>query len=250
MRGAVLIPSPRHTREDLRVWAEREAMDRRMFASGALRQLEDRALATLHEFLLSGPDADTYVSVSWGKDSTVIAHLVHRLTGDDLSSPRVVWCPAGAIENPDCVLVRDEFLKRYPIRYEEHPAELSSDDWDRSLGHDGAQAEFERVTKLLGSRYVSGVRAEESGMRKMSLRHLGTATKNTCRPIGWWKHEHVFAYLVGHHLPVHPAYACSFGGVRPRSSIRVGTIGGERGTRFGRAEWERHYYSDILRRIA
>lgn len=242
-----MIASPRHTREDLRVWAEREAMDHRMFAAGALNELEMQALGTLRAFLELGSDETTYVSVSWGKDSTVVAHLVHRLVTDGLPAPRIIWCPAGKIENPDCATVRDLFLARFPLRYEEHPAELTSDEWDRSLGHDGAQAEFERVTKRLGVRYVSGVRAEESGMRKISLSRLGLSTKNTCRPIGWWRHEHVFAYLAGYDLPVHPAYACSFGGARPRSAIRVGTIGGARGTGFGRAEWERRYYGAELR---
>ena len=240
----MLIASPRHSAADLRHFREQESLDRMMFRSGALRRLEQEAIDVIGSFINTGP---AYVSVSWGKDSVVVAHLLWRALAEyDLQSPLVVWCPAGAIENPDCALVRDEFLARFPLRYEEHPAELTSDDWDRSVGHDGAQAEFERVTRSLGRRHISGVRAEESGIRKLTMLRNGTASENTCRPIGWWRTEHVYAYLAGHDLPVHPAYACSHDGNQPRRLIRVGTIGGSRGRGYrgvwGRAEWERRYY--------
>lgn len=238
----MLIASHRHTREDLRVWAERERVDRMLYAWGGTRRKEATAIAALQEFARGGA---FYVSVSWGKDSVVVADLVARHY-DSLGRPPIVWFPAGPIENPDCVLVRDAFLRMHDVEYREVEASLTSDEWDRTLGHDGAQAEFERLAREVGRRYVSGVRAEESSTRRMTVGRHGLASRNSCRPIGTWGHHHVYAYLVGRDLPIHPAYACSFGGVWNRKDIRVSTIGGERGRRFGRAEWERRYYPEVV----
>lgn len=214
-----------------------------MAASGALDSLEERALSTLREFAAGGP---FYVSVSWGKDSVVVAHLASRL--DD--PPPLYWFPAGVIENPDCVLVRDAFLARWPLTYQEIPAELTSDEWDRTDGHDGAQGAFERMSRSAGLRRASGVRAEESGMRRLAMRWHGEATLTTCRPIGWWSAEHVFGYLARYDLPIHPAYAMTMGGTLDRGRVRVGTIGGRLGRSHGRAEWERAYYGREIAEIA
>lgn len=233
-----LIPSPRHTREDLRIWAEREAMDLALYDAGGTRALEITAVDALVEFFMAGP---AYISVSWGKDSVVVADIAAR-TYDELGRPPIVWFPAGDIENPDCKLVRDAFLRMHDIDYYEVEAGLSSEAWDDTLGHDGAQTEFEHAARRFGRRYVSGVRAEESSTRRMAVGSHGLVSRNSCRPIGTWGHQHVFAYLAGRHLPVHPAYACTMNGAIDRADIRVSTIGGERGRRFGRGEWERRYY--------
>lgn len=233
-----LIASSRHTREDLRVWAERERMDRALYASGATTPKEIEATDALLQFFADGP---AYVGVSWGKDSVVVADLASRIY-DQIGRPPIVWFPAGAIENPDCVLVRDEFLRTHDVDYREIEAALTSDDWDRTLGHDGAQAEFLRASRRLGRRYVSGVRAEESSTRRLAVDVYGLASRYTARPIGTWGVHHVFAYLVGRALPIHPAYACSHGGTIRREHLRVGTLGGSKGRGRGRAEWERRYY--------
>lgn len=236
-----LIQSHRPTREDMRVWRERERLDRALYTSGGTREKERQALEALREFARE----PFYVSVSWGKDSVVVADLVARHY-DELGRPPIVWFPAGAIENPDCILVRDVFLRIHDVDYHEIPATLTSDEWDRTLGHDGAQAEFEIAARQFGRRYASGVRAEESGVRKMAVGHHGLVSRNSCRPIGTWGHHHVFAYLVGRDLPIHPAYACSLDGTIDRAVLRVSTIGGERGRRFGRQQWERRYYPEVV----
>jgi len=209
-----------------------------------LKRRTDAALSLMDDFLSKG---DAYVGVSWGKDSTVIAHLAATLKTNAL----VAWFPAGRIENPDNALVRDSFLERFgsAIDYIEVEAGLDSDDWDRVEGHDGAQRAFEAATREVGARYVSGVRAEESGIRKMAMRSHGLSTPRTCRPIGWWSAAEVFAYLYRHDLPVHPAYAMTMGGTLDRSRIRVSTLGGWRGRNRGRREWENHYYGDVLSAI-
>jgi phosphoadenosine phosphosulfate reductase len=242
-----LIQSHRPTREDLRVWERWDRADRALYASGATRTKEQQAIDALRMF--AEQPLPYYVSVSWGKDSVVVADLVARHY-DLLGCPPIVWFPAGAIENPDCVLVRDAFLRTHDVEYREIEASLTSDDWDRTIGHDGAQAEFERVARQLAPRYVSGVRAEESSTRRMAVGSHGLASRGSARPIGTWGYHHVYAYLAGRDLPVHPAYACTLDGAIDRAALRVSTIGGERGRRFGRDQWERRYYPEMFRVVA
>lgn len=233
-----LIPSHRHTRADIDHWRVCEARDRQYLARNGERldRLTVDAVREIERFSADGP---CYVGVSWGKDSVVLAHLAHLST---VSVP-VYWFPAGEVENPDCAAVRDTFLSLYAIDY----YELKASDLVWANGeHDGAQAAFVRVSRAVAPRYISGVRADESSVRELTMLRNGTASANTCRPIGWWTSEDVFAYLARHDLPVHPAYACSFAGTLDRGRIRVGTIGGKNGRGKGRAEWERRYYSEVV----
>lgn len=233
----MLIPSRRHTARDLAAWALEEKIDAVYAKHPKLVELERRALAELSAF---APRRDCYVGVSWGKESVVIAHMAWCID----PSIRLVWFPAGAVENPDCWLVRDAYLARFPSAYSEIYAgtERPTDD---PHGHDGAQEEFEAASRLVAGRYVSGVRAEESTSRKLRMQRFGVSTERTCAPLGWWRIEHVFAYLSKYDLPIHPAYACTMGGMLERRRIRVATIGGRRGRGHGRAEWERRYYPEM-----
>jgi phosphoadenosine phosphosulfate reductase len=207
-----------------------------------------RAKSALVEFREQGP---FYVGTSWGKDSLVVAHLVADLA---LDVP-IIWFPAGTVENPDCAIVRDTFLKRFDVRYSE--CEVTELQWQREgpfWVHDGAQAAFARESRRHGRRYASGVRAEESRARRLRMAHWGECSINTCAPIGHWRIEDVFAYLALYNLPVHPAYACTWGGKWERRGIRVSTIGGTNGNGGllggnGRREWEESYYPETARRV-
>jgi len=236
-----LLASSRHTAADLRRWVELERQDATVARSTKMAALEHGALVALRDFARAGP---CYASVSWGKDSVVLAHLAWRLRADGLSIP-LAWFPAGSLENPDNVRVRDAFLEMHPgVEYREVDAGPATPERARGGGdgHDGAQEEFEAAAKKLGWRYASGVRGEESTARALRMRRYGLATERTCAPLGWWRSEHVFAYLFAHGLPVHPAYACLMDGQLDRGEVRVATIGGRRGVGRGRREWERRYY--------
>ncbi len=74
----------------------------------------------------------------------------------------------------------------------------------------------------------------------------GISSLRTCAPIGWWTGGDVYAYLHQHGLPVHPAYACTMGGELDRDRVRVASLGGTRGTEFGRRQWEWAYYRDEI----
>lgn len=254
-----LLASSRHRPTDLAAWhalGERsDAAQARILDWG---RMVGRAVDDIITFATAGR---CYVATSWGKDSVVVAHLaelVAMLTGAHLP---IVWIRREPIDNPDCALVRDAFAARFPdadlrevlVECERDPAHpgrwwtrgvLGRTDDDRPK-----QVGFARARERFGARYISGVRGAESGARTRRMRAFGTTTDLTCAPIGWWSTAAVFAYLHRERLPVHPAYACTVGGVYDRERIRVGSIGGPQGRGHGRAEWERTYYPEVVRRL-
>jgi len=98
-----------------------------------------------------------------------------------------------------------------------------------------------------GERHISGVRAQEARVRRLRMITHGESSPNTCAPIGWWDMADVFAYLHKHDLPVHPAYAQTYGGAFSREDIRVDALGGATGS--NRVEWEGRYYGEEIESI-
>lgn len=242
----MLISSPRHRPEDIALWRDLEAADRlhggRLLRSGAV----DRAAEEIRRFAADGP---CYASVSWGKDSVVLAHLVvceneRRLAG------RLPMVPLGwvTVGGPDvgCPEVRDCFLSLFPNSYREI---LVAPGGRTERGTAGKREGFLALDAAFGRRRLIGLRADESGGRAISLRRWGVCTEASCRPLGWWTEADVFGYLAVMGLPVHPNYAMLGGGRWPREHLRTAPLGGKRGDQFGRAQWEAEYYGDVLRRL-
>jgi len=234
-----LIESTRYSDMDLRRWNYWEhvfAIHARMVRLASLVTQAESEVVRFSSF------GSCYCGVSWGKDSTVLADLVHRV------APVVplVWVRVDDY-NPDCLLVRDEFLGRYPsCRYDEIRVPLAA-----TQGR-GSKYIGDASAPRHGSRYISGVRAQESGSRRRRMMHFGASTAGTCAPLGWWSGDDVFAYLIVRDLPIHPAYACLMDGLLDPRRIRVSALGGDRGQRtgdgVGRKQWEDRYYRDELRR--
>lgn len=236
----MLIVVPQHTAADLDHWTERQRWDARVADSPLLTRRID---AALDEIRAQGDDG--YLGVSWGKDSVVVAHLAH-LAGSTLP---LVWVRVEPIANPHCALVRDDFLRRWPgAVYDEIEirCSYSGGEWHAT---GTLEAGFAQAAAAYGDRYVSGIRAEESSSRTLSAMTHGVRTARVCRPILWWKGLDVFAYLHRYDLPVHPAYAMTWGGTLDRERVRVASLGGQRGTGKGRADWEHTYYRDFLRGV-
>ena len=249
----MLIPSPRHTAEDLGAWRRFEAQAEVHAQLSTFRKHVQHARDAVMHFTGAGA---CYAGVSWGKDSVALAHLIVSLV------PRI---PIVAIvrrpyDNPDCALVRDQFLARHPrVNYHEvildceRSAEVHGG-W-RVLGSFGngpdsrpKQVGFARASAMFGARYLSGVRGDESSERgKRAAR--GAIYGNSCAPLVRWSGWDVFAYLVSNRLPIHPAYACTIGGHLDPTRLRVGSLGGWDGRGHGRAEWERRYYPEELARL-
>lgn len=229
-----LIVTSRHTERDLEHWRiceeEDELNAQRLRAK--LERKAEQAVAELRSFIATMKCG--YLSVSWGKDSVVVAWLLHQLGGDYPA----VWVRVHAWDNPDCPLVRDAFLARFPLpRYEEIEVEVGPNRHGGTLTRG-----FDEAARRHGDAYASGVRAAESRARRISIGHRGLTTKRTCRPIGHWSTPEVFAFSRLHDLPLHPAYGYTMGGVYDRMHLRTASLGGVRGQEHGRAEWERAYY--------
>lgn len=234
-----LIVTHRHRPEDLRHWAACERVDtinaRRL--AKRLAWKAEQARAVMRAFVEGGG----YLGISWGKDSVVCAHLLHQLEAGGIDYPSV-WVRVEGWENPDCTLVRDAFLSRWPLRgYDEIKTKAGA-----NRGGGTSAPGFALAARLHGDRHISGVRAAESTVRAIAMSRWGTATDRTCRPIGRWTTEEVFVYLHTHGLPVHPAYGYTMGGLHDRLRIRTGSLGGSRGNGMGRAEWETAYYRPEL----
>jgi phosphoadenosine phosphosulfate reductase len=247
----VLIDSPRITARDRAVWERLEHYDDVLAADPRLDRLAAQARAAVQEFACGG---DFYASVSWGKDSVVSCSLVLEVVPD----ARVVWVASRHFETPECLLVRDAFLARYPhARYEEIWVDVRNPKRGEpgfDTRHEDPSADHQDVLKEeLTGRYVSGLRAEESRMRRISLGRRGLVTPGTCRPIGMWDATQVFGYLRREDLPVHPVYAMSAGGFYDRRWLRVHPLCAAQPPQsavYGRdvVAWEDLYYADVIAR--
>lgn len=245
----MLIDSPRLTDADRAHWARLEAFDHLLAADPRLDCIVRDALDAIHAWVESGPGV---ISTSWGKDSVAAAHLALCVKPD----LPLIWVRSDPYEMPECEDVRDAFLSSHPsTRYEERVVHLRNP----KRGEPGYVAHQLNPDKhsqdVLGEaiteRYLSGVRAEESRIRGKSLAHRGLTTKNTCRPLGWWTAVDVFAFLAREYLPVHPAYAATYGGVLDRRWIRVHPLCSApppRSAVHGRdtSSWEDDYWGDHI----
>ncbi len=191
-----------------------------------------------------------WAGTSWGKDSTVIAHMVHRLQLEGYKIP-VVWFRATPNLNPDCLLVRDVFLDRLPLRdYSEITCEISLVEkagvmeWGNDEGYNPVWDAYHRE---VCPRHILGLRAQESSVRSMRMRRWGAEPFLLLAPIGRFSAADVFAYLHKYDLPVHPAYAATMAGRWERGRLRVAALGGAIGRGHGREAWEEHYYGEEMR---
>ena len=227
----MLITSRRYSEADLRLWREYEQADLAVVLPPGL---VERTVEAIGAWVDRGGNV---ACTSWGKDSVVMLHLL-SLAGGGVPA---VWVRMCGRDNPDCERVRDAFLGEFPLDYHERAFRYED------CLHD---EHWRAVAEEFGPRRMTGLRADESRTRRISIAVHGLDTGRSFRPLARWRAEWVFAYLAQKRLPVHPAYACLGGGRWPREHIRVHGIGGRRGAGAGRRQWEREYYPEVLARIA
>lgn len=240
----MLVRVPQHTQTDLALWGKWEKADRVHAMTSRFRSHVDQSLEIIREYL---KDSTAYVGVSWGKDSVVVADLALRVD----PSLRLVHIHTGR-NTPLGALVEDAFLSERPhctyAVVDMSPAKVGAKphadmrtDWRDYEG-------FKEASKLYGSRRITGVRADESSLRKLSVRVHGASTGKSCRPLAYWSGQDIWAYMHLRELPSHPVYAMTRGGTYDRDRIRVGNLGGDMGSGHGRKEWELHYFPEEYRR--
>lgn len=244
----MLITMDTLTRADLAAWEAQQRYDLAIGRSPAHQRRAARAVAEIRAFHDTHPDC--VCSTSWGKDSVVVAHLA-RLA--DPTIP-IVWVPtirADGIsyESESSYQVRDTFLRAWPGTYEERPAvainpKRGDTDWTWDQ-YDQPDYHSQDVLKdNISEPYISGVRAEESAVRTMSIGHHGTTTRHTCRPIGKWQATDVFAHLAANDLPIHPAYAATIGGTLDRRWLRVHPLRSKPPTRSAVHDRDMYHWED------
>ena len=104
-----LIESPRFQPGDLAAWQAAAARDLVWADTPAYRERVEDAELRLYRW---GRDKDFYAGTSWGKDSVALAHMLATY----LPGKPLVWIREEPTKNPDCIHVRDEFLRRFPRR--------------------------------------------------------------------------------------------------------------------------------------
>lgn len=241
----MLIDDPRIEPLDREHWRDVERYDRKIASyTQYLDKLERRAIHAIREWASAG---DGVCSVSWGKDSVVAAHLT-VLAGVDVP---FVWVPTVPFETPGCAAVRDAFLADHDVECQERPviprnAKRGEPGFDTQRFEPGYRSQ-DVLAEQIHERYISGIRAQESRMRTMSIRSRGMVTKRTCRPLAGWRGPDVFAYMLREHLPVHPSYAMTYGGRLDRQWLRVHPLCSYHASHLDSiSAWEDHYYSDVI----
>lgn len=239
----MLIVTDRHTPGDLALWADLEAADRQHYATAQVGLKARIAIKAIASFADRGP---CYAGISWGKDSIVLADLIHR-SGRKIPLVYLRAVPTGT---PDAGLVEERsglVVETIDVPYDDIPSNWSfariENEKDRRFF-----AAFKAVGNRNGNRHISGIRSDESTGRKRRMQRWGIESPNTLAPIGFWSSRDVFAYHATHDLATHPAYGMLGAGRYPREHLRVDELGGDRGGGFGRNQWEHEYYGDILRR--
>ena len=227
----MLIKTDRHTKEDLKLWEDYQELD--MIKKYSKKKVE-QSINVIIKFL--SKNKKSCIMTSWGKDSIVLLDLFLKTK---IKKP-VVYMRFTDRANPDCDKVRDAFLKKYDIDYHEELFEYSK---VRKNGF-----HWKSLFEKYGKR-CSGIRKDESGVRALQWYINGFESSNSCRPLSLWENQEIFAYIEQNNLPLSPVYGYLGGGRYKREMLRTHSLAGSSGDGFGRTEWEREYYQDILNRI-
>lgn len=238
----MLILTNRQTEDDKKFYKQYDYFD----SLNSITQIKlENSLNIISEFVNNNK---CYCSVSWGKDSTVLVHLVSKLK---LKIP-MIWIKEKPFYNPDCEIVRDHFIKNnYIYSYHEFTCDYGNIPYKNFCDKNGNPSLFYDTCNLLKKNFgarITGIRNDESNKRKLRYLTYGYSTENTCAPLSNWSINDIFAYIYQNELPLNPAYGCLINGHYSRNNIRVDCIGGFEADSFGRALWEKTYYPEIVNR--
>jgi phosphoadenosine phosphosulfate reductase len=194
-----------------------------------------------------------YISMSFGKDSIVMAHLLLSL---DTTLP-LVYVDCGKWDEwPDTPRVKREFLNRFPCNL----TEVAAPSIISAFRSGGFFVQEEEETPAMRKAHVSynrafgkaldqtayqrgydgafiGLRAEESNNRRRlaamrgSFYFVKTRRLWACYPLMYWTGKDVWAHIVQHELPYNELYDRDPVG---RERARNGAMFGTRSARYGR----------------
>jgi phosphoadenosine phosphosulfate reductase len=202
-----------------------------------------------------------YISMSFGKDSTVMTHLLLTVLPD---AP-VIYIDCGTFDEwPDTPRVKTEFLARYPCRLieitgssiidyyrqagiaytqeaEETPAARRA---QRAYGASLGRLIAQEAQRLNCDGGFIGMRRESANRQRLfnqcgPLYFAQERQLWTCCPLAAWSARDVWAYIVQHDLPYNELYDIH---PRGRELARNGAMLGTRLAGQGRLAWLKQMY--------
>jgi phosphoadenosine phosphosulfate reductase len=228
----MLIITKRHKKKDLILYEDYKYIDN---FTNYSENKKNNSIFIIKNWIDKNKN-DVRCMTSWGKDSIVLLHLLF-ITGIKIpvvfvKNPRY---------NPDCLLVRDEFLKKYDINY--HEIEVSH------ITKNKGKKNWDMIDDKFGKYRIIGIRNDESNIRKMIFKIYGHNSKFSCRPLSLWKIQEIFSYIEKNNLPLCPVYGYLGEGFYKRDLLRTHSIVDDfKGNPNGK-EWEKKYYPDILNKL-
>jgi phosphoadenosine phosphosulfate reductase len=234
-------------------------------AHARLRSFERRVEQSRDVLRKAAAVGPLVVSVSWGKDSTALAHLALETLGRvpmlHMSSPYAL---------PGWERVYDYFAARTDVTV--LPAERSLAEyleWCERIGlpHERTANVQSRVVQEIkrdrGGEWarehgyavqVLGLRASESVIRRMLLRRRGLLYQLStgdwrAQPLAWWSAQDTWAYLFSREVPYHPLYDHETHGQTRETLRNTGWLSTD-GAEQGRIAWLQEHYPAQYRQLA
>lgn len=178
------------------------------------RQKVARSQEIIQQALAIG---QSYCAISWGKDSTVLLHMVQQFY------PNILAAYHAHVER-DMISNYSEVISAYTGKFSTNLLLIETTQADGNIG----------VAMDLHRNYpvcFLGLRAEESINRRRSLKSYGLTHQYTTGnlagsyrvcPLGWWGWRDIWAYIVTNKLPYLKAYdQVDFGAHDSRTTCHI-----------------------------
>jgi len=156
-----------------------------------------KAIRDIRLMLAQSPES--YVTLSWGKQSIILAHMVFSVRP---SVPCVHWSNPNAELFADFAATRDKFIERWSLNYIEFP------DGDTDLKGNGKR--YMQQNGMTG--VFMGLAAEESKGRQYTLKGGHETLRQykdrtwRCCPLAAWETHDLAAYIASYDLPLLSPY--------------------------------------------
>lgn len=200
------------------------------------------------------------VSVSWGKDSMVVLHLVRQVDPNVLVFHFDTHCNL-----PEAEALRDRVVPEWELNYVEYRSSVSALELYAKYGWTPRPVmsklpEGDLITKFIEEHTIElqflGLRKEESKGREVSLVSRGPVYFSQrdgvwmCCPLSDWSGRDVMAYIVEHNVPLSDVYR-KLKFVEEPSEVRTGWYCGpsSHAAADRRFAWLRYYHPDLWQRL-
>jgi phosphoadenosine phosphosulfate reductase len=217
-----------------------------------------------------GKMTSPYISMSFGKDSIVLSHLIWS------HYPQIpmMYVDCGKFDEwPDTPRVKKEFLAMFPKAELTELTAPSIWEFYKSVGFYIQDEETNKETRAAQREYAKslglaldgeakrrgfdgsfiGLRREESDNRSRlfimrgNLYYAKTRGAWACHPLEKWTSKDIWAYIAKNNLPYNELYDLAPEG---RELARNGAMFGTRSARYGRLVFLKKTYPDLFNRFA